>query len=160
MAYDVQLTDRVRAYLVQFPELEIEEKRMFGGLAFMVNTKMCINVSGDNLMCRFDPSKIEEIAEKIGFYPMIMRGKEYRGYCYVEPIGFEKKEDFEFWINLCLDFNKRAKASVKKKKYKPLIPILSLFGFNSARGILIAIKNLRESMKKVIKFLSLLHGIS
>ena len=93
--------------------MEIQEKKMFGGLAFMVNGKMCINASGENLMCRFDPTLTEELAEEIGFLPMIMKGKEYKGYCYVEPAGFKNKRDFEFWINLCLDFNDSAKSSKK-----------------------------------------------
>lgn len=53
MAYDTKLANRVREYLILFPELKIDEKKMFGGLAFMINGKMCINVSGENLMCRF-----------------------------------------------------------------------------------------------------------
>lgn len=114
MAYDIQLASRIREYLVKVPKLEIEEKKMFRGLAFMVNGKMCINVSGENLMCRFDPALTEEIAEKKGFLPMIMKGKELNGYCYVEPSGFKNKKDFEFWINLCLDFNGRAKSSKKR----------------------------------------------
>lgn len=114
MAYNTQLADRVREYLLQFPKLKIEEKKMFGGLAFLVNGKMCVNISGKNLMCRFDPIQSEELAEKIGFLPMIMKQKEYKGYCYVEPIGFKSKNDFEFWINLCLDFN--AKAQLLKKR--------------------------------------------
>lgn len=113
MAYDTRLADRTREYLLKFPDLKIEEKRMFGGLAFMINGKMCINVSGENLMCRFDPVLIEGIAEKTGFMPMIMKGKEYKGYCYVEPNGFKNKKDFEYWINLCLDYNSRAKSSKK-----------------------------------------------
>lgn len=56
MPYDEKLADRVRKYLKQIPRIQIEEKKMFGGLAFMVNGKMCINVSGENLMCRFDPA--------------------------------------------------------------------------------------------------------
>lgn len=64
-------------------------------------------------MCRFDPELTEDIAERVGFLPMIMKGKEYKGYCYVEPEGFRTKKDFEFWLNLCLDFNDRAKASKK-----------------------------------------------
>ena len=44
---------------------------------------------------------------------MKMRGKEYKGYCYVEPNGFKSKKELEYWINLCLDFNDRAKASKK-----------------------------------------------
>ena len=89
---------------------------MFGGLAFLINNKMCVNVGDDLLMCRFDPKLTEELSEKKGFLPMIMRGKEYKGYCYVEPVGYKSNKDFEFWINLCLDFNNRAKSSKTKKK--------------------------------------------
>jgi hypothetical protein len=53
----------------------------------MVNGKMCISVSGENLMCRFDPLLREEVAEKNGFQPMVMKGKELQRYCYVAPIG-------------------------------------------------------------------------
>ena len=113
MAYDKKLADRIREYLLQFPKLKIEEKKMFRGLAFMINGKMCINVSGENLMCRFDPNLTNSIAERNGFLPMTMKGKEYKGYCYVEPRGFKKKKDFEYWIKLCLDYNERAKASKK-----------------------------------------------
>jgi TfoX/Sxy family transcriptional regulator of competence genes len=115
MAYDTKLADRIRAYLVRLPHSKIEEKKMFSGLVFLVNGKMCINVSGENLMCRFDPALHEEIAEKNGFEPMIMKGKELKGYCYVNPMGFQSKTEFEYWVNLCLDYNERAKSSKKKK---------------------------------------------
>lgn len=115
MAYNTQLSDRVREYLAKLPHVEIEEKKMFGGLAFMVNGKMCVNVSGENLMCRFDPSRLEELAEKTGFMPVIMKGREYKGYCYVEPLGFSTKANFEFWMQLCLDYNRTAKSSKKRK---------------------------------------------
>ena len=118
MAYDLKLAQRIREYLVNFPQFNVEEKEMFSGLAFMVNDKMCINVSGDNLMCRFDPVLYEEVAEKAGFEPMIMKGKELQGYCYVNPTGFRNKKDFEYWIGLCLDFNEKAKCSKKKKAGK------------------------------------------
>ena len=114
MAYDKQLAGRIKEYLEKFQKLEIEEKKMFRGLAFIVNGKMCINVSGGNLMCRFDPALTQEIAEKTGFLPMTMKGKEIKGYCYVQPAGFKNKKDFEFWLNLCLDFNNRAKSSKKR----------------------------------------------
>jgi hypothetical protein len=116
MAYDTLLADRVREYLAAFPKFEIEEKEMFSGLAFLVNGKMCVNVSGQNLMCRFDPTLTEELSEKKGFLPMRMKGKEYKGYCYVEPTGIKNKKDFEFWINLCLNFNDKAKSSKTRKK--------------------------------------------
>ncbi|MEJ5994458.1 TfoX/Sxy family protein [Pedobacter sp. Du54] len=113
MAYNAELANRIAEYLIKFPDLKIEEKPMFSGLAFMVNGKMCINVSGENLMCRFDPKLTEDIAEKRGFLPMIMKGKQLSGYCYIEPTGFERENDFEYWVNLCLEFNERAKSSKK-----------------------------------------------
>jgi TfoX/Sxy family transcriptional regulator of competence genes len=116
MPHNLKLADRIREYLAGFPKLKIEEKKMFSGVAFMVNGKMCVNVSGDNLMCRFDPELQEDVAEKNGYEPMIMKGKELTGYCYVQPIGFQSKKDFEYWMNLCLNYNEKAKASKKKKQ--------------------------------------------
>lgn len=116
MAYDTKLADRIREYLAEIPNLEIEEKKMFRGLAFMVNGKMCVNVSGENLMCRFDPVLQDELSNKIGFQTMVMNDNEYKGYCYVSPVGIKTKKNFEFWLNLCLDFNKRAKSSKKQKQ--------------------------------------------
>lgn len=113
MAYSDELADRVREYLSKVPKLKVEEKKMFRGLAFMVNGKMCVNVSGENLMCRFDPDLTDDLAERNGYLPMVMKGKAMKGYCYVEPMGFKAKKDFEFWVNLCLDFNKHAKAAKK-----------------------------------------------
>jgi TfoX/Sxy family transcriptional regulator of competence genes len=113
MAYDEKLAARLREYLVHFHDLKIEEKKMFGGLAFMVNGKMCVNVSGANLMCRFDPSLLEAVSKRKGFQKMIMKGKEYKGYCYVNPEGFKAETDFKYWIDLCLAFNEQAKSSKK-----------------------------------------------
>ena len=89
---------------------------MFGGLAFLVNDKMCINIGEDTLMCRFDPEQTEEIAERQGFSPAVMRGKELSGYCYVDPTGYNQKKDFDFWLQLCLEFNSKVKSSKKKNK--------------------------------------------
>ncbi|MBI3220162.1 MAG: TfoX/Sxy family protein [Bacteroidetes bacterium] len=116
MAYSTSLADRIREYLVEQTKHKITEKRMFSGLAFMVNGKMCVNVSHENLMCRYDPAKQEEVAERNGYQPMVMRGKELTGYCYVTEDGFKSKRDFDYWMKLCLDYNSRAKAAKKKAK--------------------------------------------
>ena len=113
MAYDEKLAARVRDTL---SGKKIEEKKMFRGITFMINGKMCINVSGDELMCRFDPEIQDEVMNKRGVRPMIMKGRQYEGYVYVSEEGFKSKKDFEYWIGLCLDFNKKAKASKKTKK--------------------------------------------
>lgn len=115
MAYDTKLASRVKTYLAQFPKLSIEEKKMFGGLAFLVNGKMCVNIVEETIMCRFDPALTEKLSQKKGFLPMLMRERKYKGYCYVAPAGIRAKRDFEFWMNVCLDFNSRAK-SLKKVK--------------------------------------------
>lgn len=118
MAYDLKLADRIREYLAEVPALKIKEKEMFSGLAFLVNGKMCVNVSHENLMCRFNPERFDEVSERMGFLPMIMRGKQLNGYCYVSPDGFKTKKDFQFWMQLCLAYNPRAKSSKPKKKTK------------------------------------------
>jgi TfoX-like protein len=112
MAYNEKLAGRIREALAG--QRKVEEKKMFRGLTFMVNGKMCVSVSGDEMMCRFDPQLQEEVAEKRGFRSMIMKGKEYKGFGYVNEEGIKSKKDFDYWINLCLSFNKVAKASKKK----------------------------------------------
>ena len=114
MAYDTKLADRLRAYLAEIPDLDLEEKEMFRGVTFMINGKMCVCVSGENLMCRFDPALQDEVAERNGFQPMVMKGREYKGYGYISPDGIRSKKDFEYFVNLCLDFNPRAKSSKKR----------------------------------------------
>lgn len=114
MAYDEKLAAKVRNHLSAIPRLKLAEKKMFSGTCFMVNDKMCINVSHDNLMCRFDPEQYETISKRKGFEKMIMRGKEIKGYCYVTPDGFKTKKDLAYWIDRCLDFNSKARSSKKK----------------------------------------------
>lgn len=114
MAYDEKLADRLREALSHLPK--VEEKKMFRGVTFMVNGKMCVNVSGEELMCRFDPALHETISEKNGFRIMMMKGREYKGFGYVTQDAIKSKKDFDFWIKLCLEFNTKAKASKKIKK--------------------------------------------
>jgi TfoX/Sxy family transcriptional regulator of competence genes len=114
MAYNEQLAERLRKSLAHLHN--VGEKKMFRGLAFMVDGKMCINVSGDDLMCRFNPVLQQTVAAKKGFRPMMMKGKQLDGYAYISEEGFTSKKDFDYWVNLCLEFNKEAKASKKRSK--------------------------------------------
>lgn len=66
-------------------------------------------------MCSFDPVLQDELSEKMGFQTMAMKGREYKGYCYVSPEGIKAKKNFEFWLKVYLDFNKRAKSSKRQK---------------------------------------------
>lgn len=116
MTYDRSLADRIRAYLAAIPLLDIEEKQMFKGVTFMVNGKMLVCVSGDELMVRFDPALQDAFAELDGFRSMISGGRAYRGYGYIRPETIQREKDFSFWMKQCLDFNPKAKASGKKRK--------------------------------------------
>jgi hypothetical protein len=115
MDYDINLANRVREFLAEVPNIDVEEKEMFAVLNFMVNGKTCVCVRGEDLMLRFDPKLQEELSEKNGYETMLMKGKEYKGYCYMHPEGFRTQKEFEYYLNLCLGYNKVAKKSVKKR---------------------------------------------
>ena len=113
MAYNEKLTNRVRESLATIKN--IEEKKMFRGVTFLVNGKMCITVGDDEIMCRIDPTIHESVLEKRGTRTLLMKGREYIGYIMVHEDGIKTKNDLEYWVNLALDFNSRAKASKKSK---------------------------------------------
>jgi len=94
----------------------VEEKKMFRGITFMVNGKMCMSVGDDELMFRIDPTLHEEAVEKNGVRTLIMKGREYKGYVYIHEDELKTKKQLNYWVNLALDFNARAKAAKKKKK--------------------------------------------
>jgi TfoX/Sxy family transcriptional regulator of competence genes len=114
MAYNENLTNRVRQALKDAPN--VEEKKMFRGMTFMVDGKMCISVGDDEIMCRIDPALHEASVAKQGCRTVEMRGRGYRGYVYVKEEGITAAKDLEYWVALALDFNKRAKATKKKDK--------------------------------------------
>ncbi|HEX3933680.1 MAG TPA: TfoX/Sxy family protein [Puia sp.] len=117
MAFNEQLANRIREALAPLPG--VEEKKMFHGICFMVNGKMCLCVRLDEMLCRVGPHKYSEMLEMNHCRPMIHNGRTMTGFIFVSNEGIRKKKDFEYWINLALEFNKEAKAAkkvVKKKK--------------------------------------------
>jgi TfoX/Sxy family transcriptional regulator of competence genes len=109
VAPDNALVGRVRAALER--TIHVEEKRMFGGIVFMVDGKMCVSVGRDRLMCRIDPSLHDPALERTGCRTVVMRGRRYRGYVYVESKAVRTKRDLERWIGMALDYNKTARPS-------------------------------------------------
>lgn len=114
MPVNEKVANRIREALAHIEQLE--EKTMFSGMCFMVNDKMCICVNDKEILCRIDPKVYEASLEKPGVRPMDMKGKPMKGYVYVDFDYIKKKSDFQYWVNLCLDFNSKAKSSKKKKK--------------------------------------------
>lgn len=112
--YNEKLVDRVRE-IIAITHKKVEDKQMFGGLCFMVNDKMCVGIEKDRMMVRLDPLVYEEVLEKEGCTPMDFTGKVMKGYVFVADSELNTKKKLEFWVKLALDFNKKAKASKKKK---------------------------------------------
>ena len=113
MAYNEKLADRIGKQLADLPN--IEEKEMMGGLIFMYNGKMCVGIIKDEMMCRIDPNFHETAIEKTGCRTMDFTKRPMKGYVLVDDTGMKSKKEFDYWINLCLEFNSKAKSSKKKK---------------------------------------------
>ena len=113
MAYNEKLADRIREQFAGLPR--VQEKAMMGGLVFMYKGKMCVGIMHDELMCRIDPEQYDTLLEKKGCHAMTMGGRTMNGYILVDDSGMKSKKDFEYWIGLCIEFNKKAKASKKRK---------------------------------------------
>jgi TfoX/Sxy family transcriptional regulator of competence genes len=114
MAYGEKLAERVRAHLSE--HRKVEEKKMMGGLTFMVNSKMCVGILNDDLMVRIAPEEYEKALERTGCREMNFTGKPMKGFVFVGTEGTKGKKQLDFWMSLSLDFNKLAKSSKKKKK--------------------------------------------
>lgn len=112
MAYNENLSDNIREILMNVPN--VTEKKMFGGICYMVDEKMCIGVVKDEIMCRINPEIEDELLEKVGCRPMDFNGKKMKGYVYINEEAFRTKSELEYWVNLCLEFNPLAKSSKKK----------------------------------------------
>ena len=116
MAYNEKLADRIRD---RFSGLRrVEEKPMMGGLTFMYNGKMCVGIIKDELMCRIDPDLHDMAVERQGCKTMIFTKRPMSGFVMIDDTGMRSKMDFDYWIDLALDFNKKAKASKKRKTVK------------------------------------------
>ena len=115
MAYNEKLADRVRE-IIYLTHKITEEKKMFGGLCFMVNDKMCVGVEKDRMMVRIDPDKYDEVMEKEGCLPMDFTGKIMKGFVFVDEAALNTNKKLEYWVKLALEYNKIAKTSKKKKK--------------------------------------------
>ncbi len=111
MAFDEALVGKIREALAGAGA--VEEKRMFGGLAFILNGKMCLTAGPDGMMCRVDPARHHDLLRRPGARTVVMRKREMIGWIRVGPEGQRTKKDLEFWFGQALDFNRKARASRK-----------------------------------------------
>ena len=113
MAYSEKLAGRIRQALAHLPD--VEEKKMFGGLAFMLGGKICLTAGADRMMCRIDPAIHETAIKRAGCRTVVMKGREYRGYIYVSEDSLKTKAAFGNWVRLAIDFNKQI-TGIKKNR--------------------------------------------
>ncbi len=97
MAYDEGLSQRIGELMRDIPE--VIEKRMFGGLAFMVQGNMCCGVVESTLMCRVGPDQYENCLSLPHARKMDFTGKPMRGFVYVDEEGLEEDDVLQAWIN-------------------------------------------------------------
>ena len=102
MAYDEGLADRVRDALQ--PHRGITEKKMFGGIAFMVRGYMFVGIAGDVLMARVGPEGYEEALSRPHAREMDFTGKPMKGYVFVDPPGIDDDQDLADWVERCHRF--------------------------------------------------------
>jgi TfoX/Sxy family transcriptional regulator of competence genes len=96
MAYDVELSDRIREILQG--ESGLTERRMFGGLAFLVSGNMAVAASDRGIMVRVDPARTESLVDEPRVRRMVMRGRELDGWLRVEPAVVEDDDALRDWV--------------------------------------------------------------
>jgi len=109
-----QITGERIANLLSANGVAFEQKKMFGGLCFMVDDKMLMGTYKGGVMARVDPAEADSLIERSGASQMIHGGKPMVGYLFIEPEGYETDSQMSFWMEKCLDYNPKAKASKKK----------------------------------------------
>lgn len=114
MACDEFLAERVRHSLRE-NNSGFEEKRMFGGICYLVDEKLCIGVFDKELMVRIPPEKQDEYLLNEACHLLDDSGKSMKGFLLVSPEGVDMDEDLDKWVKRCLEFNPRAKSSKRKK---------------------------------------------
>ncbi len=109
VAYSEYQAERIRHRLTN--SNLTEEKKMMGGLIFMVNGKMCIgldidkNTGQDRLMVRVGKTAHDQLIFQKGSRVMDFTGKVMRGFLFIDPDGFDQESDLDFWVNKALEFN-------------------------------------------------------
>lgn len=117
MAYDQHLAERISGVL-RANRVRFDARQMMGGLCYMINDKMATGIIKDSLMIRIDPALYEQSLKKKACRPMDFTGKVMKGFLLVDPAGIDMQEDLEYWLQLCLDFNPKAKSSKKSASGK------------------------------------------
>jgi exosome complex RNA-binding protein Rrp42 (RNase PH superfamily) len=103
MAYDEELARRIRDLIG--PDPELTEKKMFGGLAFLIHGNMAISASGQGgVLVRVDPALTDELVVTTKATIAVMQGREMSGWLRVSPEDVATDDDLEYWVDLGVDY--------------------------------------------------------
>ena len=102
MAYDERLAERIRRVLPG--DLSVRERKMFGGLAFMLDGHMACGVMGPDLMLRIGPGRSERALAEPHVRRMDFTGKPLKGFVYVAPEGVASEETLRRWVEQAAAF--------------------------------------------------------
>ena len=102
MAYDEGLAERISALMSR--RGDVIEKKMFGGLCYMVSGNMCCGIVKDTLMARVGPDRYEEYLGEEHAREMDFTGRSMKGMIYVSPEGIDADDDLERWVSRCIEF--------------------------------------------------------
>lgn len=102
MAYDEGLAERVREVIAA--RAALSERKMFGGIAWMLHGNMAVGIVGDDLMVRVGPNGHEAALEAPHARPMDFSGRPMKGYVYVAPPGVAADKDLAAWVARGADF--------------------------------------------------------
>ena len=109
MAYDEKLADRVREALAR--EADFTERRMFGGLAFLIGGKMALTVSHrGGLMVRADPASADELAATTNAHPIVMRGRPMPGWLHVEAADIRTAGQLRKWVAIAAAYTRSLRS--------------------------------------------------
>ena len=101
MAYNLKLAERLRSELSGIPMVE---KKMFGGIGFLVNGNMACGVNKDDLIVRVDPEKHNTLLKKAHVRPFDLTGRPMKGWLLVEPDGVKTEKQLSTWVKEGVDF--------------------------------------------------------
>ncbi|MFE3541744.1 TfoX/Sxy family protein [Nocardia sp. NPDC059177] len=115
MAYDEELAERIRE--IVYPRPDLDEKRMFGGLAFLIGGHLAVAVSGKGgLMVRVDPAEGDALVDGATVTPMVMAGREMRGWVRIGAATVDDDAVLRTWVERGVRYARTLPPKKPKKK--------------------------------------------
>src|SRR5436853_5584340 len=102
MAFDERLAERIRGLLA--PRKSVSEKKMFGGICFLINGSMCCGVIRNDLCARVGPLRYEEALKHAHTRPMDFTGRPLKGLVFVAPTGLKTQASLKKWLSWAAEF--------------------------------------------------------